>query len=84
MSSKSIVALSYSKINPSNPQRSKPQRSPRRPRPHGKPQPGRYRPPSRPARYALDMRRNVSLLLTLARHNVTPNAATVARIGGDE
>ena len=82
MSSKRIIQPSYSKINPSNPQRSKP---PRRPRPHGKPQPTRYKPPAppRPTRYALDVGRNVSLLLTLARYNVKPNAATLAKCGGD-
>lgn len=81
MSTSGIVSSSHSKINPSHPQRSKPQRPPRRPRPHGHPRPDRYRPP---ARYALDMGKHASLALTLARYNTRPNAATVARIGGDE
>jgi len=70
------IASSHSKINPSNPQRSKQ----RRPRPHGHPRPDRYRPP---ARYALDMGRNASLALTLQQHNIRPNAATLAKCGGD-
>lgn len=84
MSSKSIVAPSYSKINPAQSQRSKPQRSPRRPRPHGHPRPDRYRPPSRPTRYALDVGRNISLALTLERHRLTPNKTTLAKIGGKD
>ena len=81
MSTSGIVSPSYSKRNPQS-QRSKQ----RRPRPHGKPQPTRYRPPSRPqpTRYALDMGRNISLLLTLARHGIRPNAATLAKCGGAE
>lgn len=76
------IASSHSKINPSNPQRSKQ----RRPRPHGHPQPTRYRPPAppRPARYALDVGRNISLALTLEKNRIAPNALTVARIGGGE
>lgn len=79
------IPASYSKINPSNPQRAKPQRPPRRPRPHGKPQPGRYRPPSRPrpARYALDVGKQISLEITLTRYNVPPNALTLTKIGGE-
>ena len=71
------IPVSYSKINPSNPQRSKP----RRPRPHGHPQPTRYRPP---ARYMLDVGKYISLALTLQRHGVTPNAATRTKIGGQD
>lgn len=76
------IPVSYSKINPA--QRPQSQRSPRRPRPHGHPRPDRYRPPSRPPRYALDTGRNVSLALTLERHRIVPNAATLAKIGGAE
>ena len=84
MSSKSIIQSSYSKINPSNPQRSK--RSKQRPRPHGKPQPGRYKPPAppRPARFMLDTGKHISLLLTLERHHIAPNETTLTKIGGTE
>ena len=81
MSTSGIVSSSHSKINPSHPQRSKPQRPPRRPRPHGKPRPDRYRPP---ARYMLDVGRNISLTLTLERHKIAPNATTLTKIGGGE
>lgn len=72
------IPISHSKINPSKPRRSK------QSRPHGHPQPTRYRPPSRPARYMLDVGRNVSLAMTLARHNVAPNALTLTKIGGKD
>lgn len=80
---KSIPA-SHSKINPAQSQQSK--RSKQRPRPHGKPQPTRYRPPARPrpTRFMLDVGRNISLLLTLEKNRLTPNAATLANIGGDK
>lgn len=81
MSSKSSISLSYSKRNP---QSQRPQRSPRRPRPHGHPQPTRCKPPTRPARYALDMGKYASLAITLQRHNIVPNAATLTKIGGDK
>ena len=76
------IAVSYSKINPSNPQRS--QRPPRRPRPHGHPQPARYRPPARPrpTRFMLDVGRNIYLTLTLERHHIAPSALTLTKIGG--
>jgi len=60
---------------------SKQQRSLRRPRPHGKPRPDRYR---SPARYMLDVGRNISLALTLERHKIAPNATTLTKIGGGE
>ena len=62
----------------------RPQRPPRQP--HGHPRHSVYRPPSRPrpARYALDMGRNISLLLTLEKNRIAPNAATLAKIGGAE
>jgi len=82
MSTKGIIAVSRSKRNPQSQQRNP--RPPRRPRPHGKPQPGRYRPPARPPRYALDMGRNVSLLLTLEKNRIAPNALTLTKIGGGE
>ena len=53
-------------------------------RPQWPPRPDRYRPLARPPRYMLDTGKQISLLLTLQHYGITPNKATLTKIGGDE